>query len=68
MMKNIKSCDRAVTMRFPVKRDDGTLEVIEAYKVQHSLYKKPCKGGRYKTDLLQFKDNPIQQDSVNSIQ
>jgi len=32
-------------MRFPVKMDDGRIEVIEAYRVQHSQHKSPCKGG-----------------------
>ncbi|MEI9944460.1 MAG: Glu/Leu/Phe/Val dehydrogenase [Chitinophagaceae bacterium] len=32
-------------MKFPVKRDDGTIDVIEAYRVQHSQHKTPCKGG-----------------------
>jgi glutamate dehydrogenase (NAD(P)+) len=32
-------------MRFPVKMDDGRIEVIEAYRVQHSHHKAPCKGG-----------------------
>ena len=31
-------------MRFPVKIDDK-IEVIEAYRVQHSHHKTPCKGG-----------------------
>ena len=30
---------------FPVKMDDGNLEVFEGYRVQHSSHRGPCKGG-----------------------
>ena len=47
-------------MRFPVKRDDGTIEVIEAYRVQHSHHKAPCKGG------IRFSDE-VNQDEVMAL-
>jgi glutamate dehydrogenase (NAD(P)+) len=45
ILQQIKECNAVYQMRFPLKRDDGTLEVIEAYRVQHSHHKLPCKGG-----------------------
>jgi glutamate dehydrogenase (NAD(P)+) len=45
ILNQIKTCNAVYQMRFPVKRDDGSVEVIEAYRVQHSHHKTPCKGG-----------------------
>ncbi len=45
LLGQIKACNSVYQMRFPLKRDDGTIEVIEAYRVQHSQHKSPCKGG-----------------------
>ncbi len=45
ILEQIKACNAIYSMRFPVKRDDGSIEVIEAYRVQHSHHKAPCKGG-----------------------
>ncbi|HEY2721109.1 MAG TPA: Glu/Leu/Phe/Val dehydrogenase [Chitinophagaceae bacterium] len=45
VLEQIKACNAVYQMRFPVKRDDGRIEVIEAYRVQHSQHKTPCKGG-----------------------
>jgi glutamate dehydrogenase (NAD(P)+) len=45
LLEQIKACNSVYQMRFPIKRDDGTIEVIEAYRVQHSQHKSPCKGG-----------------------
>jgi glutamate dehydrogenase (NAD(P)+) len=45
ILEQIKACNAVYRMRFPLKRDDGKIDVIEAYRVQHSHHKTPCKGG-----------------------
>lgn len=45
LLEQIRQCNSVLQLRFPVKRDDGSIEVIEAYRVQHSHHKTPCKGG-----------------------
>lgn len=44
ILEQIKACNSVYQMRFPVKIGDK-VEVIEAYRVQHSHHKTPCKGG-----------------------
>jgi glutamate dehydrogenase (NAD(P)+) len=39
-------------MEFPIKRDDGSIEVIRAWRAEHSHHKLPTKGGvRYSPDV-----------------
>ena len=45
ILEQIKACNAVYRMKFPVRMDDGRIEVIEAYRVQHSHHKTPCKGG-----------------------
>ena len=45
LLEQIKACNSVYRMHFPIRRDDGTIEVIEAYRVQHSQHRTPCKGG-----------------------
>ena len=45
VLEQIKECNAVYQMKLPVKRDDGRIDVIEAYRVQHSQHKTPCKGG-----------------------
>jgi glutamate dehydrogenase (NAD(P)+) len=41
-------------MRFPVQLDNGDIEVVEAYRVQHSQHKSPTKGGiRFSEEVTQ---------------
>ena len=44
LLNQIKACNSVYQMRFPIKIGDK-VEVIEAYRVQHSQHKVPCKGG-----------------------
>ena len=44
LLEQIKQCNAVYRMNFPVKIDDK-IEVIKAYRVQHSHHKTPCKGG-----------------------
>ncbi len=44
ILEQIKACNSVYRMRFPVRIGDN-IEVIEAYRAQHSHHKTPCKGG-----------------------
>lgn len=44
ILEQIKQCNAVYRMHFPVKVGDK-IEVIKAYRVQHSHHKLPCKGG-----------------------
>jgi glutamate dehydrogenase (NAD(P)+) len=53
ILEQIKACNSVLQMKFPVRIGDR-IEVIEAYRVQHSHHKLPCKGGiRYSMDVNQ---------------
>jgi glutamate dehydrogenase (NAD(P)+) len=60
LLDQIKACNSVYRMKFPVKMDDGRIEVIEAYRVQHSQHKTPCKGG------IRFSDE-VNQDEVMAL-
>jgi glutamate dehydrogenase (NAD(P)+) len=60
ILEQIKACNSVYQMRFPVKMDDGRIEVIEAYRVQHSHHKTPCKGG------IRFSEE-VNQDEVMAL-
>ncbi len=59
LLQQIKSCNSVYQMRFPVRMRGG-IQVIEAYRVQHSHHKTPCKGG------IRF-SSKVNQDEVMAL-
>jgi glutamate dehydrogenase (NAD(P)+) len=52
LLTNMKVCRNVYYTSFPIKRDDGSIEVIHAWRAEHSHHKLPCKGGiRYAGDV-----------------
>lgn len=45
LIDQIKQPNVILKVNFPIRRDDGSYQVIEAYRVQHSHHKLPVKGG-----------------------
>jgi glutamate dehydrogenase (NAD(P)+) len=59
ILEQIKACNAVYRIKFPVRIGDS-IEVIEAYRVQHSHHKLPCKGG------IRFSD-AVNQDEVMAL-
>ncbi len=45
LLNQIKMCNSVYHIQFPLQRDDGTIEVIQAFRAEHSHHKQPTKGG-----------------------
>ncbi len=45
LLDYIKKNNATIHINFPLVRDNGTIEVIEGWRAQHSNHRKPCKGG-----------------------
>jgi glutamate dehydrogenase (NAD(P)+) len=45
LLEQIKACNSVYHITFPLKRDDGRIEVIHAWRAQHSVHRLPVKGG-----------------------
>ncbi len=60
LLAQIKHCNNVYRMEFPLKRDDGTIEVIQAFRAEHSHHKQPTKGG------IRYADN-VSEDEVTAL-
>jgi glutamate dehydrogenase (NAD(P)+) len=48
----LRHCKRQLTVSFPVKMDDGSIQVFTGYRVQHNMARGPAKGGlRFHPDV-----------------
>ena len=45
LLEHIKTCNTLYQVAFPLRRDDGTIEVIRAWRAEHSHHRLPTKGG-----------------------
>jgi glutamate dehydrogenase (NAD(P)+) len=52
LLDQIRKCNSVYRFDFPLRRVDGTIEVISGWRVEHSHHKLPVKGGiRYALDV-----------------
>ena len=45
LLKQLSTPDRTIKLSFPIKKDDGSVENIQGYRVQHNNFLGPYKGG-----------------------
>ena len=45
ILQIIRQCRAVITIQVPLRRDDGKIEVLTAYRAHHSYHLSPCKGG-----------------------
>lgn len=45
LLDQIKAINSIYEIKFPLKRDDGSVEVIRAWRAEHSYHRLPTKGG-----------------------
>jgi glutamate dehydrogenase (NAD(P)+) len=45
LLDQIKYCNSIYEFKFPIKHDDGSIEIVVAFRVEHSHHKVPVKGG-----------------------
>ncbi|MCC5913587.1 MAG: Glu/Leu/Phe/Val dehydrogenase [Balneolaceae bacterium] len=45
LLEQMKACNDVLHITFPLEKDDGSIEVIHGYRVEHSHHKLPTKGG-----------------------
>lgn len=52
LLAQIRECNAVLQVAFPLRRDNGKIEVIHGWRAEHSHHKMPTKGGiRYSADV-----------------
>src|SRR5450759_5429456 len=52
LLEQIRVCNAVYKFHFPIRKEAGGFEVIEAWRAEHSHHKVPVKGGiRYSPDV-----------------
>lgn len=52
LIEQVRSCNSTYRMQFPVRADDGSIVVVEAFRAEHSHHRLPTKGGiRFSPDV-----------------
>ena len=52
LLDHIKACNALYRFEFPVPRPDGSIEIVSAWRAEHSHHKLPTKGGiRYSAEV-----------------
>jgi glutamate dehydrogenase (NAD(P)+) len=45
LLSQIRVCNCVYYVSFPIRRDDGSIEVVHAWRAEHSHHRQPTKGG-----------------------
>lgn len=52
VMNMLQSCTAIIEVNFPIKKDNGEYEVIQAFRAHHTIHRLPVKGGiRYSLEV-----------------
>ena len=60
VLAQIKACNSVYRVQFTLKRDDGSIEVMNGWRAQHSVHRLPTKGG------IRFAPN-VDEDEVSAL-
>ncbi len=60
LLNQIKICNSVYHITFPLERDNGDIEVMHAWRAEHSYHKMPTKGG------VRFSEN-VNEDEITAL-
>jgi glutamate dehydrogenase (NAD(P)+) len=60
LLAQIKACNSVFRVQFPLRRDDGSIEVMNGWRAQHSVHRLPSKGG------IRYAPN-VDEDEVSAL-